>query len=213
MKRPSRDRFTVEPWARTGPNARNDAVRDLADALRAALASDPDARTVEVVVNRSHAERLLAALGAAEDGAAIRDDTRAVTYYATAETTADGENLLRTVEIVPDRPLASTYEVRLPTRLLADLAAEEAAKASGAFTLDLSHPLTKPSARELGALVSQGWTRHSIADTFDRSLNTVDQWLRVARKEAPDAFPERTRGPAPQTTDGTPPPANRKEPK
>lgn len=138
-------------------------------------------------------------------GAAIRNDGRGVTYFVTVDRQG-AEVHLRTVEVVPDRAPADPRVWRIPERVLADTAAEVLAleDSSGdpehtlVWGVDWPDPDRPPNAEELAQLINSKVTRKVIAKRYGRALGTVDQWLRVARKERPDLFPPRTRGPRPE---------------
>ncbi|GAA2181945.1 hypothetical protein GCM10009847_25580 [Leucobacter tardus] len=179
------------------------------------LTRDLEGRSGDMVIqlNADMVRSLLAAHQRPESrhGARIRDDERGVTYNVTIDREG-GAARLRTVEVVPDEGVDNPAVFRLPTQLLATLAAEVLADSeAGYFAMGVrADPDTqrKPSAAELADLAGKdgaGWTRHMIAEAFDRNLSTVDQWLRRARKELPDRFEPQRRGPKPKTPDAPAP--------
>lgn len=141
-------------------------------------------------------------------GARIRHEVRGVTYFVTIERADDAVHL-RTVEVVPDEVPADPLVWRIPSRVLAETAAEvlalqgdnDGAIVGGVDAPDADRP---PSAEELAELVRARVSRQAIAERYGRAVATVDQWLRVARQESPELFPARTRGPKPRpkTSDG-----------
>lgn len=175
--------------------------------LTAAVAGEPD--DAEVRISAQMLRRLLAAHEPPETraGARIRDEERRVTYNVTLHREG-GDVRLRTVEVVPDEDTDNPNVYRVPVQLLTTLAAEVIANADAGYQITgvraVADNARKPSASELADLAGiggAGWTRHMIAEEFDRSLGTVDQWLRRARQELPDRFPKRSRGPKPHTPD------------
>jgi hypothetical protein len=142
-----------------------------------------------------------------EHGASIRDDRAGVTYNVTIGR-EPGRAWLRTVEILPDAAEPDPRVFRVPVRRLADLGAEVLALEGGedeVLVFAVPEPGEKvpppPDADELAALIRARVSRQKIADRYGRSPSRVDEWLRVARRERPDLFPPRTRGPKPRTTD------------
>lgn len=168
------------------------------DDLRSKLEGRSDGEQVQMTVRQ--VRELLDALAPPETlpGAQVYDDERGVTYRATLQGD-DGHRSLRTVEVIPDEGVVDPSIYRVPASLLAVLTAEVvAATEEGFATLDNRNDVARgyrPSAEELARLIREGHTRNSIAETFDRKVSTVDQWLRRARRELPHEFPEATRGP------------------
>ncbi|MDO5495923.1 MAG: hypothetical protein Q4G64_09430 [bacterium] len=202
----SRDSYTGASWLRVESKDQRDA---LPPKQRAAMLADldgvPDSAPVAV---RADTLRTLLACQApptSTRGASIRNESRGVTYLATVARGTDGVHL-RSVEVVPDHVPADPRVWRIPERILTETTAEVLAleAASGdaadsfAWGVDWPDPDRPPSAEELAELVNASVTRHAIAERYGRALNTVDQWLRVARRERPELFPERRRGPKPQ---------------
>jgi hypothetical protein len=193
-----------QSWSRVrgwSPQIRRSLLAD----LKAKLGDQPDEREVTVTVGLLRS--LLEAHEAlpSEPGAAIRDEVAQVTYNVTVGR-APGKAWLRTVEIVPDSDDPDPRVFRVPVRRLAELAAEVLALEDGEASLIFNVPevgenAPPPDAEELAALIRERIGRQKIADQYGKSLSRVDEWLRLARRERPDLFPARTRGPRPKTPD------------
>ncbi|MCU4296332.1 hypothetical protein D3I60_04425 [Brevibacterium permense] len=168
------------------------------DALRSELGGRDDDEQVQMTVGQ--VRELLDALAPPKTlpGAQVYDPERGVTYRVTLQGEA-GDRSLRTVEVIPDEGVVDPSVYRVPASLLTAMTAEVvAATKGGRVTLDNRNDVARghrPSAQELAQLIREEHTRNSIAEKFDRKVSTVDQWLRRARRELPDEFPEATRGP------------------
>lgn len=222
-----RDRYRAASWRRYVGGEREPAPLPpgFLDEVRERLAGldDDDDVTLELRagVLRQIVEHLQPEPASSyERGAEVHDEEAGVTYRATIGRDR-GRRWLRTVEVIPDDIAAPEQRVfRVPTNVVAALVAEVHAAEAGEARTDAElrmtfgdssvvfgvrhappEPSSVPTAEQLARLMHDGLNRREIAGYFGRSVNTVDQWLRRARREQPDLFPERTRGPAPQTTE------------
>lgn len=155
-------------------------------------------------------------------GAVVVDQARGARYRATVQP-GDGEVQLSSVEVLPAEPggTLSARALQVPGQHLADAvaaylarqaAAEARSRESGGdgrtvlLNATVRRTAAAPSAEELRELVREGLKRTTIAERYDRSPSTVDQWLRVARRDRPDLdWPPRRRGPQPGTRTSTKP--------
>lgn len=218
MAPPLTDGWTLWPWSRQDDQIRepdpipDGLLEDLEDQLATAKRGDSvqvPAWVLQLLVDNARP-------AARTPGAVIVDKARGAQYRATVQT-GDGEVQLTSVEVLPAEPggTLSTRALQVPGQHLADavasyLARQAAAEArsrteggSGKAVLmaaSVRRKAAAPSAEELRELVREGLNRTAIAERYDRSASTVDQWLRVARRDRPDLeWPARRRGPRPGT--------------
>lgn len=204
---PIHDSWTLSTWQRAVSEPER-ISRPLLASLRGKLADAPDDAEVTLTVGTVRA--LLAAheRPEVERGVRIDDDRRRCTYRV-ALGRGDGRRWLQHVEVTPwdDRPDPAAF--RLPPRDLASAAARVLAEQEGTDPSDPAGvlifgdrvPGKAPDPEELADLVRGGMPREEIARAYGRSLSRVHQWIRQARRDRPELFPARTRGPAPRPTD------------
>lgn len=208
--RTSRLTATVSQQPRQPPERLPPKLRD---ELSRAVADAPDAQPVQLRADLVRALLRAHEPGPTEAAVTIRDEQRRVTYVARVSTGQDGRVWLAGVRVEPDDSDQAEPDPRVwrvPARELAALAAE--ALAVHALAAEPEHTVTAgvalpdpdapPDAAELAALVRAGVRRQAIAERYGRSLSRVDDWLRLARRERPELFPPRRRGPKPKPPGG-----------
>jgi len=193
-----------EQWSWTREGSRDLSV--LPRYIRSALESDDGDTAVTLKMSQL---RQLLGMDRDERGAIITDHQLGVTYRATISTEHVGVPRLASLEIEGLDLAQHPKGFRVPVQTVAEITAAELARPADTFTWDMDAKPRgeRPEPEELLALVQRGEGNAKIAAKYQRPIDTVNRWLREARRDHPElAWPARRRGPAPQTPDANPAP-------